>query len=56
MLNPLSRVELKKIEEYIEKSEDNTIILEEAEEFRDLARKFVLEYGENLKHGGYICM
>jgi len=48
MLNPLSRDELRKIEEYIDKSEKDTITLEEAEEFRDLARKFVMEYGEHV--------
>jgi hypothetical protein len=48
MLNPLSRDELKKIEEYLDKSEKDTITLEEAEEFRDLARKFVMEYGEHV--------
>jgi hypothetical protein len=48
MLNPLSRDELRKIEEYIDKSEKDTITLREAEEFRDLARKFVMEYGEHV--------
>ena len=48
MLNPLSKDELKKIEEYIDKSEKDTITLKEAEEFRDLARKFVMEYGEHV--------
>ena len=48
MLNPLSKDELKKIEEYLDKSEKDTITLEEAEEFRDLARKFVMEYGEHV--------
>jgi hypothetical protein len=48
VLNPLSRDELKKIEEYLDKSEKDTITLREAEEFRDLARKFVMEYGEHV--------
>ena len=47
MLNPLTKEDFKKIEEYIEKSEKDTITLKEAEEFRDLARRVVMEYGEH---------
>jgi len=44
--NPLTKEEWKKIKEYIEKSEKDTITLEEAEDFRRLARKVALEHGE----------
>lgn len=43
--NPLTKEEWEKIKLYFEKSERNEITLEEAEEFRRLARKVVREYG-----------
>ena len=47
MMNPLTKEDWKKILEYLEKSEKNTITLEEAEEFLELARRVALEYGEH---------
>ncbi len=46
MMNPLTKEEWKKILEYLDKSEKDTITLEEAEEFLELARKVALEYSD----------
>ncbi|MHB9301886.1 hypothetical protein [Thermofilum pendens] len=42
-LNPLTREEWEKVKKYLEKDE---LTLEEAEEFRELARRVVREYGQ----------
>ncbi|MEM2195028.1 MAG: hypothetical protein QW803_11260 [Candidatus Methanomethylicia archaeon] len=44
-LNPLSKEEWEKIKLYLDKSERDEITIEEAEEFRELARKVTREYG-----------
>ena len=46
MLNPLTKEEWEKIKEYLDKSERGELTLEEADEFLELARKVVKEYGE----------
>lgn len=46
LLNPLTKEEWEKIKEYLDKSERGELTLEEADEFLELARKVVKEYGE----------
>jgi hypothetical protein len=46
LLNPSTREEWEKIKEYLDKSERGELTLEEADEFLELARKVVREYGE----------
>jgi hypothetical protein len=46
MLNPPTKEEWEKIKEYLDKSERGELTLEEADEFLELARKVVKEYGE----------
>jgi len=46
LLNPLTKEEWEKIKEYLDKSERGELTLEEADEFLELARKVVREYGE----------
>jgi len=46
LLNPLTKGEWEKIKEYLDKSERGELTLEEADEFLELARKVVREYGE----------
>jgi predicted transcriptional regulator len=46
MLNPLTKEEWEKIKEYLDKSERGELTLEEADEFLELARKVVKDYGE----------
>jgi hypothetical protein len=46
LANPLSREEWEKLKEYLDKSERDELTLEEADEFLELARKVVKEYGE----------
>jgi hypothetical protein len=45
-LNPSTKGEWEKIKEYLDKSERGELTLEEADEFLELARKVVREYGE----------
>ncbi len=45
-VNPLTREEWEKLRIYLEKSERDELTLEEADEFLELARKVVREYGE----------
>lgn len=45
-INPLTREEWVKVKEYLDKSERGELTLEEADEFLELARKVVKEYGE----------
>jgi hypothetical protein len=47
--NPLTKEEWTRLKELFEKSEKNELTLEEADEFLELARKVVWEYGENPK-------
>jgi len=46
LLSPLTKEEWEKIKEYLDKSERGELTLEEADEFLELARKVVREYGE----------
>lgn len=46
LATPLSREEWEKLKEYLDKSERGELALEEADEFLELARKVVKEYGE----------
>jgi hypothetical protein len=45
-LNPLTREEWGKLREYFERSQRDELTLEEADEFLELARRVVKEYGE----------
>ena len=46
LATPLSREEWEKLKEYLDESERGELALEEADEFLELARKVVKEYGE----------
>ena len=46
-LNPLTREEWERLKAYLDKSERDELTLEEAEDFLELARKVVREYGEH---------
>jgi hypothetical protein len=48
LATPLSREEWEKLKEYLDKSKRGELALEEADEFLELARKVVKEYGEYL--------
>ncbi|MCC6040283.1 MAG: apolipoprotein A1/A4/E family protein, partial [Thermofilum sp.] len=46
-LNPLTREEWERLKLYLDKSERDELTLEEADDFLELARKVVREYGEH---------
>jgi len=46
-LNPLTREEWERLKVYLDKSERDELTLEEADDFLELARKVVREYGEH---------
>jgi len=45
LANPMTKEELEKLREYLDKSEKDELTPEEADEFLELARKFAWEYG-----------
>jgi hypothetical protein len=47
--NPLTKEEWERLKELFEKSERDELTLEEADEFLELARKVVIEYGEYIE-------
>ena len=47
--NPLTKEEWERLKELFEKSEMDELTLEEADEFLELARKVVIEYGEYIE-------
>jgi hypothetical protein len=46
IVNPLSKEEWERLKEYLDKSEKDELTLEEADDFLELARKVVKEYGD----------